>query len=345
MFSAAITNTCQAVRTGRRQPSGSAAPLLADNTRPGLTGKPPAYSPQQLLGDIQTSTGAGYQLLEVLGQGGMGVVYKARRANGQIVALKKMCPGYSQADERWLKQEAAVLSRLSHKNILSVYESGTTNQGEFYFTAEMLDGQNLDQLLQGRKLSIGQSLNICLQIAQAMDYAHKQGVFHRDLKPANIMITNDANRQESVKIIDFGISAVSQENASTTPADESGSVIYMSPEQAWRLPYSEKSDIYQLGLILFKCLTGRLPFMPTVAHAITYRLDGDILPDWFGCGLYGRDVVRLLTNMLARDPAERPTGMAEVAALLKTASSQLKVGPLALVKMFYRQKNIKRPAA
>src|SRR5262249_42243748 len=169
-------------------------------------------------------------------------------------------------------------SLLKHPHIVGVVDYGITSDEGPYLAMEYIEGQTLDKILQfEHQLSPERAKNICLQVAEAMNYAHQCGYLHRDLKPANIMVSTVEGR-DWVQVLDFGISDVEREPGDTSEISSRGSLCYMSPEQLLERPSSKRSDVYQLGLILFQCLTGNLPFRVSVDGAVMYRLTGEIIP-------------------------------------------------------------------
>ena len=204
----------------------------------------------------------GYEILEEVGHGGMGVVYKARQlALGRIVALKMILPtGAAGADQqaRFL-QEAKVMALLQHPNVIQVHEAGSC-EGRPFLAMEYVGGGSLAASLAGRPMSPRKAAETVAVLADAVQRAHQQGVIHRDLKPGNILLTMDGKP----KIGDFGLAkwfAVPSSAAETTQI--MGTPSYMAPEQAFgpRAALGPAVDVYALGAILYELLTGRPPFM------------------------------------------------------------------------------------
>ena len=222
------------------------------------------------------------EILECLGRGGMGAVYKARQPRlDRIVALKILSPekqGNQKFGERF-EREARALAKLHHPNIVTVYDFGET-QGNFYLLMEFVDGLTLRQLIQGRKLSPAEALAIVPKICEALQYAHEQGIVHRDIKPENILMDKDGR----VKIADFGIAKILGDNGSANLTAEQviGTPHYMSPEQIEK-PQSvdHRADIYSLGVVFYEMLTGELPLgkfqPPSKKVHIDVRLDEIVL--------------------------------------------------------------------
>lgn len=207
-----------------------------------------------------------YEILEVIGTGGMAVVYKAKcHLLNRNVAVKILRDDMA-SDEEFhenFKKEAQAVAMLSHANIVSIYDVSRTPDVD-YIVMELIDGITLKQYMVSQKvLKPKESVHFAIQIAKALSHAHSKGIVHRDIKPQNIMICMDG----SVKVADFGIAYLETAQA---VANETavGSVHYISPEQAKGLPVDARTDIYSLGVVLFEMLTGQLPYVGETAEAI-----------------------------------------------------------------------------
>ncbi len=221
---------------------------------------------------IGTTLAEKYQILEKLGSGGMGLVYKARHnLMKRLVAIKLMLPQFAASATalKRFRQEAQAASHLNHPNILKVYDFGVTPQGLPYLVMDLLEGTNLSaELMAHGYLPLGRSLNIFVQTCAALSHAHQKGVIHRDLKPGNIMMVDYDGQHDVVQIVDFGmakiLSEMDAENEELTKTGEVfGSPMYMSPEQCMGKPLDARSDIYSLGCVMYRTLTGK----PAVAGA------------------------------------------------------------------------------
>ena len=199
-----------------------------------------------------------YEILEIIGTGGMAVVYKARchRLN-RLVAIKILKDEYSQDEEfrRRFHAESQAVAMLSHPNIVSVYDVSTSNDADF-IVMELIDGISLKQYMEKKGiLNWKETLHFSIQIAKALEHAHSRGIIHRDIKPHNVMVLKNG----SVKVADFGIArVVSKSNTLTKEA--LGSVHYISPEQAKGGRVDNRSDIYSLGVVMYEMMTGRPPY-------------------------------------------------------------------------------------
>ncbi|AGY58424.1 serine/threonine protein kinase [Gloeobacter kilaueensis JS1] len=203
-----------------------------------------------------------YQLIRQLGEGGMGTVYLAERADGQFdmqVAIKIIRQDASNAElVKRFRAERQMLANLKNENIARLFDGGTTPDGRPYFVMDYVDGEPIDRYCDDKKLNIGERLKLFCQVCSAVSYAHAQGIVHRDLKPGNILVTKDG----SPKLLDFGIAKLINptEAVSSLAATQSFTPRYASPEQVQSQPVSFVSDIYSLGVILYELLTGHSPY-------------------------------------------------------------------------------------
>ncbi|MGA9778006.1 MAG: protein kinase [Verrucomicrobiia bacterium] len=220
------------------------------------------------------------EILGLLGHGGMGAVYQARqRGLDRMVALKILPPQISTEPafaERFAR-EARALARLSHPNIVTVFDLGKSGS-LYYFLMEFVDGVNLRRLLQSHRLTPRETLGIVPQICEALEYAHGEGIVHRDIKPENILM----DQKGRVKVADFGLSKLlepgPQDMQLTQSSQVLGTMHYMAPEQLEKpLAVDQRADIYSLGIVLYEMLTGELPLgrfeLPSKKAAVDPRLD------------------------------------------------------------------------
>ncbi|GCF08544.1 serine/threonine-protein kinase [Dictyobacter arantiisoli] len=230
--------------------------------------------------DLIGTTLGNYRILETLGQGGMARVYKAHQENlGRDVAVKVLPPWYA-ADRSFVERfnlEARLVASLTHPNIVTVHDASEQN-GHIYIVMQFVDGGTLKQrldnlLLERRTIDNVELISIFTQLADALTYAHAQGVIHRDIKPVNVLM----DRSGRPILSDFGIAKVlaSTQANLTRPGAGVGTPEYMSPEQCQGGPVDGRADIYALGVMLFEAQTGRTPFVgdnyPALAHSHIYE--------------------------------------------------------------------------
>ena len=210
-----------------------------------------------------------YEIIELIGSGGMANVYRAKchRLN-RMVAIKILKADMAENEEirRRFRDESQAVAQLSHPNIVSIYDVSTSGDTE-YIVMELIDGITLKQYMARRgEMDWRESLHFIIQIMRALEHAHSRGIIHRDIKPQNIMVLRDG----SVKVADFGIACL-QNNAQTLTQDALGSVHYISPEQARGEHIDARSDIYSAGVVLYEMLTGRLPFEGDTAVSVAIQ--------------------------------------------------------------------------
>jgi serine/threonine protein kinase/Tfp pilus assembly protein PilF len=217
------------------------------------------------------STVAGrYQILEELGRGGMGVVYKAQDTKlKRIVALKFLPPELthvSEIKERFMR-EAQAAAALDHPNICTVYEFDEAEEKTFISMA-YIEGQSLKKKIESGPLELDEAIRIALQVAEGLRKAHKSGVVHRDIKSVNIMVTEE----DQAKIMDFGLARIAGGTLVTKEGTTMGTIAYMSPEQARGEEVDHRTDIWSFGVMMYEMLTGKLPFKGEHEQAIVYSI-------------------------------------------------------------------------
>jgi len=257
-----------------------------------------------------------YEILEELGRGGMGRVYRARdREILEDVALKILNPEIADdetAMERF-RNELKTARRISHRNVCRVYDL-TRAGGTYFLTMEYLPGEDLKRLIKDKgRLPVTAAANIGGQVADGLAEAHRAGIVHRDLKPQNIMI----DREGRATILDFGIARLAQATGLTHSGTLVGTPHYMSPEQADGLHTDFRTDIYALGVILFEMLAGRLPFDADTAAAVLRKHRMEPAPDPRDVDPQIPDALsRTVLRCLQKVPADRFQSAEEVSRIL-----------------------------
>lgn len=264
-----------------------------------------------------------FEILELLGQGGMGVVYKARQKGlDRLVALKILPPADALSADFVARftREAQSLAKLTHPNIVAIYEFGESG-GLYFFSMEFVDGVNLRALLSDKKLTSEQALAIVPKVCDALTYAHEEGVVHRDIKPENILL----DKKGRVKIADFGLAKLlrreSLDLTLTATGVMLGTLRYMAPEQMDKPEtVDHRADIYSLGVVIYEMLTGDVPMgrflPPSQKAAIDPRLDEIVL------------------HTLEREPERRYQHVSEVKTDMENISGLIERLPVAMRKQF-----------
>ena len=257
----------------------------------------------------------GYVMLELVGVGGMGRVYRAEQTNlGRTVAVKIIHPhlvGEENAAARFIT-EARAASRLNHPNSVGIIDFGKTPDGQLYLVMEFLRGRDLARVLnEDGALPLKRIVDVLRQMLAALAEAHSENIIHRDLKPENVILEPVRSGADFVKVVDFGLAKMRAETPQpgiTSPGIVCGTPEYMSPEQARGDPLDARSDLYAVGVILYQMLTGRLPFQaesPTqvvLAHLTQAPMDPrEAAPDRQIPGPFAE----LTLRALAKEPADR----------------------------------------
>src|SRR5512140_654564 len=260
-----------------------------------------------------------YRILQKVGSGGMGVVFKAEDSRlKRTVALKFLPPDLSsdpEAGERFLR-EAQTASALDHPNICTVYEVGQGEEGQLFISMAYYEGMTLKEKIGFGRLTVEEACTIAIQVARGLAEAHTHGMVHRDIKPANIFVT----KGNIAKILDFGLAKLRGDLALTRPGSTVGTVAYMSPEQTQGLDTDERTDLWALGVILYEMLAGTRPFKGDHEAAVMYEvLNSEPLPLTFIRSDVPEEINDLISRLLKKDPARRIGSAEAVIGALETA--------------------------
>ena len=254
-----------------------------------------------------------FELLEEVGRGGFGVVYEALdRELGRTVAFKLVKGGGQPVSEERLVREAEVAARLSHPNLVTLFDAGRSEHGPF-LVLELLRGQTLARRLEQGPITSGEALDIATEIAQGLAYAHRNGVVHRDLTPGNVFLCDDGR----VKVLDLGMA-----HACGRRKVEGGTPAYMAPEQ-WRgAPEDERTDVFALGVILYRMLADELPFPSDRPRALVSSRKAPAIEVPAVPAL-----AELIARMLEKDPVRRPRDAAQVLTVLAALRAEHGASP------------------
>src|ERR1041384_7250063 len=283
---------------------------------------------------LEGQTIGNYRILARLGEGGMGVVYKAEDTRlGRLVAIKFPTPGGDRQTFRArFLNEARAISALNHPHIATVHDYGETPEGEPFLVMELVGGQDLNEKLRTGTLTLGEAVQIIAAVAGALDAAHRRGIVHRDVKPSNVRISNE----QQVKVLDFGLSKqiadfkldADAETMRPPPLTSPGIVVgtpnYLSPEQARAIPVDARSDIFALGALLYECITGR----PAFAGSNVIEIGGPVLhvdpplPSEINPNVPA-ELDQITLKALAKDPTERYQTAAEMQTDLELVAATL----------------------
>lgn len=259
-----------------------------------------------------------YELLEKIGEGGMGTVYKAKcHLLNRFVAIKILKAELSNDEEfvARFKREATSIARLSHPNIVNVHDVGTENQINF-IVMEYIDGKTLKQIIkENGRIDSQKTLDIVFQVAKALESAHKNNIIHRDIKPDNIMVMED-NR---VKVMDFGIAKVADSGTMTSSNSIMGTVRYFAPEQAKGNLVDCRTDIYSLGIVMYEMVTGQVPYNAESSISIAMmHIQEPVIPPIEIFADIPENINQVILKSMQKEPIKRYQTAGEMADVLKT---------------------------
>ena len=235
-----------------------------------LLSSPTAETTCRILAVVIGQTVSHYRILEKLGEGGMGVVYKAEDTKLDRAVALKFLPAHLLGNEDVRKRfdrEAKSSAALSHPNVCTVHEIDEAD-GQTFIAMELVEGESLDKKIAQGPQKLDEALSIAQQVAKGLEAAHKRGIVHRDIKPENIMVGEDGH----VTIMDFGLAQLIEASRLTNPDETVGTIAYMSPEQAEGSETDQRTDIWSLGVVLYEMVTGRQPFKGDYCQAVIYSV-------------------------------------------------------------------------
>ena len=273
------------------------------------------------MASIPTKIGR-YDIIELVGRGGMGVLYRARdRMLERDVALKMMHVDFSvdsAARERF-EREAKAVARLQHRNVVTIHELGSAD-GSPYIVMEFLGGQDLDvRIRDGVPMTLTEKLDVAIQLCEGLGYAHEQGIVHRDIKPGNVRVLEDG----TVKILDFGIAKFAV-NSVTQSGSILGTPGYMAPEQVMGQPVDGRADLFSAGVLLYEVLSGKKPFTGDAPTAVVYQIMHVEPPPIHDAAPELPEALNeIVTRALAKNPNERYARASEMAADLQMVKMML----------------------
>jgi ABC-type transport system substrate-binding protein len=264
-----------------------------------------------------------YEITAELGRGGMGVVYRARDPLlNRDVALKLIPPSLLSPDsEQRFQREAQLVAQMDHPAIVPIHDLGR-HEGSLFFVMPVVQGTNLRAFLR-QDSSLGDVLEVGIQVAEALEYSHARGVVHRDIKPENIMVSREEGAGVRVRVMDFGLARASTESRLTKTGALVGTLSYLSPEQVSAKEVDGRADIYALGTILYECLGGEPPFTGE-PQAVLYRIVHELPqpPRARGADI-DADLEGIILACLEKDPGRRPQRATEVTEALRRYRARL----------------------
>ncbi|HKZ02809.1 MAG TPA: BREX system ATP-binding domain-containing protein, partial [Pyrinomonadaceae bacterium] len=265
-----------------------------------------------------------YQVTSELGRGGMGVVYRALDPLlNREVAIKLIPPSLLGPEtEQRFQREAQLVAQMDHPAIVPIFDFGK-HDGSLFFVMPVVQGTSLRWFEREGALTLGEVIDIGIQVAEALEYSHSRGVTHRDIKPENIMATREEGGRVRVRIMDFGLARGATESRITKTGTIAGTLSYMSPEQVAAGTVDHRTDIYSLGTVLYECLTGEPPFSGEL-QSILYRIVHEIPqpPRSMGADI-NEDLEAAILACIAKEPGKRPQRAIEVAESLRRCQTRL----------------------
>lgn len=339
---APVASGIATVNSGKPLGVGGSPPFLASVSSASSVSNPSAASASGAASAVATDhelpfelVDHRYELTREAGRGGMCVVYEAHnRFTGRVVALKRLLPEVARsADVRArLLQEARALGMVRHPNVVDVHDAGETPQGP-YLAMEMLSGRSLEGMLAARgSLTIAEVVEIARQSAAALAAVHAVGIVHRDVKPGNLLIVESEQRRRVVKLIDLGLAQM-PESAATSNKITRTATILGTPEYlpleilTASVPFSTATDVYSLGVTLYECLTGTVPFPGNYAAVLRQSATSDPMPVLARRNDVPAAFAAVVDKALARDPAARYPDARAMGVAIEAACSEQRPEP------------------
>jgi serine/threonine-protein kinase len=267
-----------------------------------------------------------YRLLESIGSGGMGNVYKAHsiRQKTSIVAIKVLKEELFKVESNRtrFKHEGAIIDKLNHPNILKIFERGV-HEDRLYFVMEFIQGITLEKKIEtGGRLDLAECYHIMIQVADALAMIHGKNIVHRDLKPANIMLTEKDGDANFVKLLDFGLSKMKYQTQITESGFLVGTINYLAPEQIVDFEYSPASDVYSMGIIFYEMVIGGLVFAgDSVTTIVEHILDKTPPPPNTIRTDIPEPLNTLILQMISKENDQRPTAQTVLDTLKELSAS------------------------
>ena len=259
-----------------------------------------------------------YEFVDIIGEGGMSVVYRARdKMLGRTIAIKLMHMHMATSGKQIMRfqQEAKTYSLLSHPHIIAVHEFGTLDDGQPFLIMDYAEGESLAEMINSRgRLPLARALGIFVQVADALSHAHRKNVIHRDLKPSNIMLCRGDRGEDVAKVVDFGIAKILQADSEKRGLTQTGEVFgsppYMSPEQCAGWTLNNSSDIYSMGCLMFEALTGKPPFIGESMVETVFKHMNEPAPRMVaGSEKFPEILEKIIAKTLEKDPLDRYQSM------------------------------------
>ncbi len=280
---------------------------------------------------IGTVLAGKYEIMSVVGTGGMGVVYKGRQHLMDRIVAVKMLRAQHVADSMSVKrfqQEGKACCLLNHPHVITIYDFGVSPTGQPFMVMDFLQGVSLADIIKADgQVGVERSIRILMQACEALDHAHRLGVVHRDLKPSNIMLIDYDGEKDFVKVVDFGVAKINSPNdveaqRLTQVGEVCGSPVYMSPEQCMGYELDNRSDIYSMGVVMYETLTGKLPLLgKTMVDTMSKHISeppppfNEARPDLY----IPERLEAVIMRALAKDPEQRHQTMDDLAKDLDMA--------------------------